>query len=217
MGAAIAKVSGQVDTVEVLEGRNEDEVIAAACEEARKKAIDAGADPELVQITSIDNMPLEYVATKATRLIIRAVSGHACYTDSFADDLQAGPLSQGALLTNDTNGIAADPEEITERKKTSVMSNKEKLPSDFIVSPSASVDIRQYRPEVDEEGTWWVSEIDCEFLATGCSVLACGGGGPGYLTYLAARAAIQAGHRLPVADLDSLSPDAWVMGSISFG
>lgn len=74
VGAAIARISGHVDRVEVLEGRNEEEVVAAACEEAKKKAVEAGADPDLVQITSIDNMPLEYVAMKATRLIIRAVS-----------------------------------------------------------------------------------------------------------------------------------------------
>ena len=80
MGAAIARVSGQVDIVEVLEGRNEDDVVAAACEDAKKKAVEAGADPDLVQVISIDNMPLEYVAMKATRLIIRAVSCHVCYT-----------------------------------------------------------------------------------------------------------------------------------------
>jgi hypothetical protein len=68
-------VSGQVDVVEVLEGRKEEDVVNAACEEAKRKAIEAGADPQYIQITSIDNMPLEYVAMKATRLIIRAV-GH---------------------------------------------------------------------------------------------------------------------------------------------
>lgn len=126
-------------------------------------------------------------------------------------------MSQTALLVGQINGTAADVADFTEQKNASTISNAEKLASDFIVSPSASVDIRQYKPEVDQEGTWWVSEIDCEFLATGCSILACGGGGPGYMCYLAARAAIQAGHRLPVVELDSLPPDTWVMGSISYG
>lgn len=97
------------------------------------------------------------------------------------------------------------------------MSNREKSVSDFTVSPSGLVDIRQYRPEVDANGTWWVSEVDCEFLATGCSILACGGGGPGHMCYLAARAAIQAGHRLPVVDIDSLPEDGYVLGSVSYG
>lgn len=95
--------------------------------------------------------------------------------------------------------------------------NAEKDPKDFLVSPSALVDIRQYKPEVDQDGTWWVSEIDCEFLATGCSTLACGGGGPGYMCYMAARAAIQAGQRLPVVDVETLPDDVYVLGSISYG
>ncbi|KXJ86069.1 hypothetical protein Micbo1qcDRAFT_219929, partial [Microdochium bolleyi] len=201
VGAAIARVSGQIDTVVVLEGRDEKEVVAAACEEAKQKAVEAGADPNQVEITSIDNMPLEYVAMKATRLIIRA----------------AGPLSKTALLVNNTSSVTDHADEITEHEKLSMMSNQEKLASDFVVSPSASVDIREYTPEVDSKGVWWVSEIDCEFLATGCSILACGGGGPGYMCYLAARAAIQAGHRLPVVQAEDLDPETWVMGSVSYG
>ena len=97
------------------------------------------------------------------------------------------------------------------------MTNSEKSLEDFNASPSALVDVNQYRPEVDENGTWWVSEIDCEFLATGCSVLACGGGGPGYMCYLAARAAIQDGKRLPVVDASALPDDDFVFGSVSYG
>lgn len=95
--------------------------------------------------------------------------------------------------------------------------NAEKDPKDFIVSPSALIDVAAYRPEVDKNGTWWVSEVDCEFLATGCSILACGGGGPGYMCYMAARAAIQAGHRLAVVDIETLPGDEYIMGSISYG
>lgn len=104
-----------------------------------------------------------------------------------------------------------------EPQKNITLLNKDKNPADFLVSPSAAVDIRSYRPEVDAKGTWWVSEIDCEFLATGCSILACGGGGPGYMCYLAARAAIQAGSRLPVVNINTLDDDGYVLSSISYG
>jgi len=95
--------------------------------------------------------------------------------------------------------------------------NSEKDAKDFLVSPSALVDIRKYKPEVDENGRWWVSEIDCEFLATGCSILACGGGGPGYMCYMAARAAIQRGARMCVVDIEALPEEGHVLGSISYG
>jgi hypothetical protein len=129
---------------------------------------------------------------------------------------QAGPLSQKALLKG-TSIDDIDTGAFEERKDASTMSNKEKSLADFNVSPSGLIDIHKYKPEVDANGTWWVSEVDCEFLATGCSVLACGGGGPGYMTYLAARAHIQNGKRLPVVDIDSLPEDGFVLGSISYG
>ncbi|EXJ83126.1 hypothetical protein A1O1_06745 [Capronia coronata CBS 617.96] len=202
VGAAIAKISGQVDVVKVLEGLDEDKVVEEVCAEAKKIAIDAGADPESIKIVTIENMPLQYVQMRATRLIIRA----------------AGVLSQQALLHHTPSESTEELDESSETPDVvSKTLNSEKDPRDFLVSPSASVDIRDYKPEVDKNGTWWVSEIDCEFLATGCSILACGGGGPGYMCYMAARAAIKAGHRLPIVDIETLPEDGYVLGSISYG
>ncbi|KAK6373611.1 hypothetical protein LTS17_008103 [Exophiala oligosperma] len=202
VGAAIAKISGQIDVVKVLEGLDEEKVVEEVCMEATNMAIDAGADPASVRIATIENMPLQYVQMKASRIVVRA----------------AGTLNQNALLDyvplESVDELSATKEaEVTESKTK----NAEKDPKDFLVSPSASVDIRQYKPEVDKDGNWWVSEIDCEFLATGCSILACGGGGPGYMCYMAARAAIKAGKRMAVVDIDSLPQEGHVLGSISYG
>ncbi|EXJ67931.1 uncharacterized protein A1O5_08545 [Cladophialophora psammophila CBS 110553] len=203
VGAAIAKISGQIDVVKVLEGLDEDKVVEEVCSEAKKMAIDSGADPKSVTVVAIENMPLQYVQMRASRIVVRA----------------AGTLNQKALLhhipSESTEDLVALQEVLEER--VSRKTNAEKDPKDFLVSPSALVDIRQYRPEVDKNGTWWVSEIDCEFLATGCSTLACGGGGPGYMCYMAARAAIKAGERLPIVDVETLPDDGYVLGSISYG
>jgi hypothetical protein len=200
VGAAISKVSGHLDLVKVLEGQDEKAVIAELCEQATQKAIDAGALPSSVRIISLENMPLEYVQMKASRFIIRA----------------AGTLSPDALL-EDKMGMELLNGETRSVEAESILTNSEKSPEDFLVSPSALVNIREYKPEVDADGTWWVSEIDCEFLATGCSILACGGGGPGYMCYLAARALIQKGHRIPVVDVDTLPGDGLVFSSVSYG
>ncbi|KAH0845037.1 hypothetical protein AYO21_01700 [Fonsecaea monophora] len=203
VGAAIAKISGQVDVVKVLEGLDEDKVVEEVCKDAKNIAIASGADPESVTIVAIENMPLQYVQMRASRIVVRA----------------AGTLNQKALLhyvpTESSEDLAALQEVLEER--VSAKTNAEKDPKDFLVSPSASIDIREYKPEVDKNGVWWVSEIDCEFLATGCSTLACGGGGPGYMCYMAARAAIKAGERLPVVDAEALPDDIYVLGSISYG
>ncbi|KAK5173555.1 uncharacterized protein LTR77_002236 [Saxophila tyrrhenica] len=203
VGAAIARVSGQIDIVKVLEGLEEDKVIAEVCDEARRRAIDAGADVDKVKITEIENLPLQYVSTRASRLVVKA----------------AGPLARKALL----KGGASLPSEVNTKEFAELISSKqeqsnaEKNPLDFIVSPSAHVEVADYRPEVDENGVWWVSEIDCEFLAMGASILACGGGGPGYLCYMAGRDAIRRGKRMSVIDIDALPDDAWIMGNISYG
>lgn len=205
VGAAIARVSGQVDIVKVLEGRDEDKVVREVCDEAIQRAIDAGADPNKVKITELENLPLQYVAMRASRLVVKA----------------AGPLAKKSLLKGamslpenaSDDGIAA----IISSRPSTKASNAEKDPKDFIVSPSAHIKIADYKPEVDREGTWWVSEVDCEFLATGASVLACGGGGPGYMCYMAARDALQKGKRLSVVDIQTLPDDGWILGNISYG
>ncbi|KAK5957754.1 hypothetical protein OHC33_000943 [Knufia fluminis] len=200
VGAAIARVSAQIDTIKVLEGLDESEVVEQLCKDAKQRVIDSGADASRIYVTNIDVMPLQYVQMRAARIMVSV----------------AGPLSKQALVgAFDSDVSEVIPDEL--QKPKTQTANAEKDPKDFIVSPSALVDIREYRPEVDEKGTWWVSEVDCEFLATGCSILACGGGGPGYMCYMAARAAIQAGHRLPIVDIETLPEDEYIMGSISYG
>ncbi|RFU34899.1 hypothetical protein B7463_g1495, partial [Scytalidium lignicola] len=203
VGAAMAKVSGEMDVVRVLEGHDETKIIEEVSNQAIEKAVAAGADRSTVRIVGIENMPLQYTAMKATRLVIKA----------------AGQLSRDALIKPISEDITLGDEEVTAQSTSvSAFTQKEKDPRLFTNSPSAFIDIRNYRPEVDATGTWWVSEIDAEFMATGTSILACGGGGPGYMIYQACRAAIQAGHRLPVVDIDTLTDDdAMVFGSISYG
>ena len=113
--------------------------------------------------------------------------------------------------------LIADVTDEISHSRPGQLQNKDKDLLEFTSSPSANLDIAKYRPEVDIHGTWWISEVDCEFLATGCSVLGCGGGGPGYTCYLAARAAIKAGKKLRVVDINTLPEDGWVLASAAYG
>ena len=74
VGAAIAKVSGTIDVIKIMENVDEEAVVNSVCEEAKQRAIEAGADPETVKIIELDNMPLQYVQMRATRIVARAVS-----------------------------------------------------------------------------------------------------------------------------------------------
>ena len=72
IGAAIAQVSGRWDeVVPLLPSR--DAAIAAACDQARNRAIQAGADPDHVEIVEIDEIPLAYLTEPVARICVKAV------------------------------------------------------------------------------------------------------------------------------------------------
>lgn len=72
IGAAIAKVSGRWDEVASL-ALGRDEAIAAACAQATARAIQAGADPNAVEIVEIDEVPLAYLTEPVARITVKAV------------------------------------------------------------------------------------------------------------------------------------------------
>jgi len=73
IGAAIAQVGGQVEKVYSLESVTREEALAAARDEAREKAITAGADPASVEVVEVEEVPLTYLPSNAIRVRIKAV------------------------------------------------------------------------------------------------------------------------------------------------
>ncbi|KAM0277380.1 hypothetical protein ACHAQH_005820 [Verticillium albo-atrum] len=78
VGAAIGKISGEVDVIEILEDRDEKEVVAAACQKAIDQAICKGAAAEDVSVVEINKIPLQYVDNGAMRIqtLSNQPSGH---------------------------------------------------------------------------------------------------------------------------------------------
>ncbi|GAA4559365.1 hydantoinase/oxoprolinase family protein [Pseudonocardia xishanensis] len=72
IGAATASVSGQVDKVFELAGRDRQEVIDLACAAARDEAISAGADPAAVEIVEVEEVPMAYLTTPVVRVRVKA-------------------------------------------------------------------------------------------------------------------------------------------------
>jgi N-methylhydantoinase A/oxoprolinase/acetone carboxylase beta subunit len=73
VGAAIAQISGEVDRVYSLSGMSREAALDDAKSEATAKAIEAGADPETVQIVDVEDVPLAYLPGNATRVRVKAV------------------------------------------------------------------------------------------------------------------------------------------------
>ncbi|GAT19449.1 hydantoinase/oxoprolinase [Aspergillus luchuensis] len=168
VGAAIAKVSGEVDVVEILEGRDEGAVVEAAKQQAIQAAIERGADKDDVSVVEVDKIPLQYVTNKAVRLVVKAVGKLA--TPAPGDSAEEHLVSWMSTDVDDSSFKEASEVETV-------------VPALISTKHSASLDLDTYVPEVTDQ-VWYLSAVDLEFIATGTGVLGTGGGGPSYLQYL---------------------------------
>ena len=77
IGAAIAQVGGQVERVYDLASTGRQEAIADCSAAAVERAVTAGAEASSVEIVEIDEVPLTYVPSNATRVRVKAVGNLA--------------------------------------------------------------------------------------------------------------------------------------------
>ncbi|PON23479.1 hypothetical protein TGAM01_v207713 [Trichoderma gamsii] len=180
VGAAIAKVSGEVDTVEILEGKSEKDILDAACARAIDQAIEKGASPDDVRIVEINKMPLQYMSQVTVRIQVRAV-GKLAIPD------EPTPPPTPPLGEIPGYNEEEDERDEDEGEKVSVPNALEPT-----TKPSLHVDLETYRPDV-RDGIWYVSEIDLELISTGCGVLGTGGGGPTHYEFLKSLHALRTG------------------------
>jgi N-methylhydantoinase A/oxoprolinase/acetone carboxylase beta subunit len=73
IGAAIAQIGGEVDRVFSLEQIPREQALEQAKSEATEKAIAAGASPGTVHIVDVEEVPLAYLPSNATRIHVKAV------------------------------------------------------------------------------------------------------------------------------------------------
>jgi N-methylhydantoinase A/oxoprolinase/acetone carboxylase beta subunit len=72
VGAAIASVSGQVDRIFHMGPGGRKAALDEACDEARERAVAAGADPATVRIVEREEIPLAYLTSPAIRIRAKA-------------------------------------------------------------------------------------------------------------------------------------------------
>ncbi|KAH9852546.1 DUF917-domain-containing protein [Lenzites betulinus] len=192
VGAAMAKVAGEVDTIEYLAGRDVHAVVEEIKVRAIAKAIASGADPATTKIVEVINLPVQYVTNEATRIIVKA-----------AGDL--APQSIASLEDDALTSEADETAEITEGEKA--LEDAAGAVEDAAAVDSA-VDIDTYKPTILANRTWRLSETDLAWIAEGCGVLGTGGGGSPYPPFLMAREALRSGKEIIVVDPDYVSDKA---------
>jgi hypothetical protein len=193
IGAAMARVSAVIDSVKSTEKKTKKEILAEISEEAKKKTVEAGASAESVEIVEVEDLPLAYIAHK-TRFIVRA-AGDFDYARS--KDFTGLHLAEKEVDTSQLdraeNGIVPASIEDT--------SAEDDVPVDF--------DILAYKPKVTDR-TWYVSEIDLDWITIGCYILGTGGGGSPYSSMLRMRGILRVGGVIRVVSPDDLKDDALV-------
>ncbi|OSD08105.1 hydantoinase/oxoprolinase [Trametes coccinea BRFM310] len=183
VGAAMAKVAGEIDTIEFLAGRDIHTVVESIKEKAIQKAIASGADPATTKIVEVINLPVQYVTNEATRIIVKA----------------AGDLSPQQVAHLDDAALSDAPEDVSAAEGEKALANGDAAAT---VEESEEVDIDTYRPTILPDKTWKLSELDLEWIAEGCGVLGTGGGGSPYPPFLMARQALRDGKQIIVVDPD---------------
>ncbi|KAI5456584.1 hypothetical protein BGZ63DRAFT_434639 [Mariannaea sp. PMI_226] len=189
VGAAIAKVSGDVDIVEIpTQERDEKQLVNAAQQWAINLAVQKGAAPGDVKIVEVNRMPLPYTYNGAIRIQVRAVGRLAIHQDLVSPP---SPTSLNVFVNDDVQGEVddCDDDDDEEEEEKGQMAN---TVSDLkpTIQPhmqqrqqQQKIDLATYRPDV-RHGVWYVSEVDLDLLSTGCGVLGTGGGGPTHHEYL---------------------------------
>ncbi|KAF5355124.1 hypothetical protein D9756_005712 [Leucocoprinus leucothites] len=207
IGAAIASISGDVDTIIIPPTPNPSpeeitRLVDGVKHEAVKKAVERGAREETVRVVRVDVVPLAYVANGAMRVVVKAVG-----------ELGVEKVNVDAEDENEGEGDTGD-----DAYAGSVVDLGQKTEQGDSVD---EVDYEDYRPKVvgDE---WILSETDLLFVMEGCGVLGTGGGGSPYSTYLICLEALRRGGTIRVVDHKSLPPDGFLargafMGSPSVG
>nr|XP_019001047.1 hydantoinase [Kwoniella mangroviensis CBS 8507]OCF64508.1 hydantoinase [Kwoniella mangroviensis CBS 8507] len=171
--------------------------VGAACAQI-SGVIDTLEDTSKLSIAEVQKI-VEQHTTGRCRFYVKAAGEWTGAADNSEQGDTAKLLSLGTPRTWDTQSAA---------KPAKVANADRKIPDkDHYFTAE---DIISYKPSVTN-GEWTLSELDIEWISTGCYILGTGGGGNPHNVYLALREMFRAGSTCKVIDIQSLDPDKVVM------
>lgn len=93
VGAAIAKISGEIDIIVTPGGQTSEEIKSSICRQAIAMAIENGAERETVKVLEVDLIPLPYTSDGAVRAVAKAVRDETRTTTFGADEDRLASLA----------------------------------------------------------------------------------------------------------------------------
>ena len=200
VGAAVAEIGAASEAVVDMADREKalEDVKAAVIEQA----VARGAREGYVRIIEEEVAGLPYMEGKFKVAV--KVAGPVDY-ERFLGGAPSGSEAIDAALGKDE-----DDEAYIEKKQWEV--------TDTVDSkPAIDVDHVNYRPDVDSDRVWNVSETDAYYLSIGCYILGCAGGGTPYGPYLQARQLLRDGGKIRVVDVDDMPDDMMAVPVAAMG
>ncbi|KAF4828012.1 putative D-/L-hydantoinase subunit A [Colletotrichum tropicale] len=179
IGAATARVSGVVDSIESTESESVAQVIEELSQRAVGKAVESGALRETVTIAEIESFPLQYIANKS-RIIIKAVGDFDFSRTDFGD---AAPIANGV------DGFDSEPSGTVEKKPETNGDTQGSASQSLVYTKD---NIHSYKPKIVNK-EWLLSETDLDWITIGCYILGTGGGGSPYQHMLRLREMMRTG------------------------
>ena len=197
VGAAIAQISGQVDTVKETGSLSLLDMRKKLDLEAIEMAVRGGALRESVNLIESEAIPVGYVAGRS-RFVIRAAGewdGKASST--LACEHILDPRVELSMNGHSTlNGSHYKPNGLPNGNDSSEVYDK----------IWTAAEIMAYRPKVRNK-RWNLSELDAKFITIGNYILGTGGGGDPETARLALLDGFRNGYSTTVIDLTSVASD----------
>ncbi|WRT70958.1 uncharacterized protein IL334_007957 [Kwoniella shivajii] len=181
VGAACAQVSGVIDTFEDTSILPLSEVRKKVEKRAIEKAVASGADPNRTEVVESEIIPIASAGPWTGAPV-------------------AEPLKQGEASKMSAEVGAKPIVPFNIRTKALPLSD----------SPVTARTILEYKPTIKNK-EWILSDLDVDWIAIGCYILGCGGGGSPYSKALALREIIREGGIIKVIELEAMSDDGMVI------
>ncbi|KAG7827999.1 hypothetical protein KL920_004249 [Ogataea angusta] len=176
IGAAVGKISAHVQAIKRMEPSDDKDVVLQQLKlQAVEKAVAKGAIRDSLVYDDIVVNPIPYVPNTIEFMV--KVIGEVDY-----QAMHYSVPEEGDGEPEESGGSVA--------KHSETSAN--------YIEHNLKFDVGSYRPLVNSEKEWILSEIDCEFLRIGTYILGCGGGGTPYHHYLALRHMVRAGKPVKV-------------------
>lgn len=186
VGAAVSKVGGTIDTVQSTLHQTAQQATEYAKEQAVKRAVEAGAIETTVSIAEVDSLPIQYISNQL-RTVVKAV----------------GELDVTRLPPDLEDSEEPEEDFVVEEAKGAASNHVDRIPPDpFTYRPEIRTNKETGHPE------WILTETDVDWLAEGCYVLGCAGGGSPAATRIQLRDQLRDGQVMRIIDASALKEDA---------